>query len=493
MRGELKMNNVIKGLKPEAIWRYFCEISQIPRESKNEKEVAEYIISVAKKLNLPYKQDELGNVLVSKPASPGHEKAPAVCLQGHLDMVCEKNRDTVHDFLKDPIRLLKDGDFITADGTTLGADNGIGVAAELAIMEAKDMVHPPMEFLFTIDEETGLTGANGLKEGFLKAKTLINCDSEEDGALYVGCAGGKDTSIKFDIDWVTTPEEMKAVTVKITGLKGGHSGLDIALGRANANKQLNRVIWNVAEKFNIKLFSINGGSKHNAIPREADYMMLIPETEFDAFKNLIREYEATLKTEFKGIEPDLKFIIEENAEYPARVFSADFQSRILNLIYALPHGVIGMSPDIPDLVETSTSLAIIETEDDNLSILTSQRSSVATEIIDIADKVKATGLLAGGDVHQGGGYPGWSPNMDSKILKFMKETYKDLFGKEPEVKAIHAGLECGIIGEKTPGMDMISFGPTIISPHSPGERVQISTVEKFWILLKETLKRIAEG
>ncbi len=487
------MNGVIKGLKPEQIWRYFYEISQIPRESKNEKEVAEYVISVAKRLNLLYKQDEVGNVLVSKPASPGHEKAPGVCLQGHLDMVCEKNSDTVHDFLKDPIKILKEGDFLTADGTTLGADNGIGVAAGLAVMEAKDMVHPPMEFLFTIDEETGMTGANGLKEGFLKSKTLINCDSEEDGALYVGCAGGKDTSIKFDIDWDTAPAGMKAVTVKITGLKGGHSGLDIALGRANANKQLNRVIWNTAEKFDIKLFSVNGGSKHNAIPREADYMMLIPEAELDGLKNFIQEYEATLKAEFKGIESDLKFVIEENSEYPEKVFTADFQSKILNLVYALPHGVVAMSFDIPDLVETSTSLAIIKTEDNILSILTSQRSSIATEIVDIADKVKATGLLAGADVHQGGGYPGWKPNMNSKILKFMKNTYKDLFGKEPEVKAIHAGLECGIIGEKTPGMDMISFGPTIISPHSPDERVQISTVEKFWLMLKETLKRIAEG
>lgn len=485
------MSNVIKGLKPEALWRYFYELSRIPRDSRKEAKAADYVISVAKKLNLNYKQDSAGNVIISKSGSPGHENSPTIVLQGHLDMVCEKNKDSEHDFEKDPIKLKRDGNFITADGTTLGADNGIGIAAALALLESKDIVHPPLEAIFTIDEETGLTGANALEEGFITARTLINCDSEEDGALYVGCAGGKDTEIYFDIEWIDAPSGMKSVTAKITGLKGGHSGLNIDQGRANAIKQLNRVIWIAAQEMDIHLYFVDGGSKHNAIPREAEYKILLLERDAVSCRELFREYEKVLRSEFVGIEPNVVLVLEENREYPSQVFSKDFQKKILNFIYAVPHGVIAMSHDIPGLVETSTNLAIVKTEGDKLSVLTSQRSSVATEIIDIADEVKATGFLAGGEVQQGMGYPGWTPNLDSDILKVMKESHESLFGNEPEVKAIHAGLECGIIGKKFPGMDMISFGPTIIGAHSPDERVEISTVEKFWDLLRETLNRVA--
>ncbi len=383
------MKYVFEGLKPETLWRYFYELNQVPRESKHEAEAAQYIIKVAQELGLPYKQDEVGNVVVTKPATPGHENKPVVCLQGHLDMVCEKNSGTEHDFRKDPINMKIDGDFVRADGTTLGADNGIGVATALAVMADKDMVNPPMEFLFTIDEETGMTGANGLKPGFVTASILINCDSEEDGALYVGCAGGKDTEITLAIDRENTPADFTAFTVKLAGLKGGHSGLDIALGRANANKLLNRVFWNANEQYDFRLSAFSGGSKHNAIPREAEATVLVNPKDVSGFKTLITKFEKIFTEEYSGIEAGIKIVVEETPK-PKKVFTREFQTGLLNLLYALPHGVVAMSPAIPDLVETSTSLAIVRTEEAKIVILTSQRSSVETAKNDVSDKVKAT-------------------------------------------------------------------------------------------------------
>ena len=486
------MKTVINGLKPQLLWDYFYQISQMPRESKHEEKVVEWLIGVAKDLQLPYKKDAVGNIVISKPATPGYEKATGVVLQGHVDMVCEKNKGTDHDFRKDPIQLVRDGDWIRAGGTTLGADNGIGVAAALAALADKDLVHPPLEGLFTIDEETGLTGANALTSDFVQGRILVNCDSEEDGALYVGCAGGKDSEMFFEIDWQAAPSGKKAVAAKITGLKGGHSGLEIHVGRANAIMQLNRVIWNAAKKFDLNLYDIDGGSKHNAIPREADFKLLVDSRQLDAFKALLAEYEAILQNEFKGVEDKIKIVVEELNEYPQKVFTAKLQETLLHFLYVIPHGVQAMSHAIPGLVETSTNMAIIRTEKNEVRVLTSQRSSVATEILDIAAKVASTGVLAGAKIRQGLGYPSWQPNMDSKILKFMKETYKSLYGSYPEVKAIHAGLECGIIGEKYNGMDMISFGPTIMGAHSPDERVEIKTVAKFWELLVEVLARLAK-
>lgn len=486
------MSYVFQGLKPEKLWRYFFELNQIPRESKHEAQAGQYIISVAKEHGLPFKQDSVGNILVTKPASAGSENKPKVCLQGHLDMVCEKNSGTEHDFRKDPIKMVIDGDYVRADGTTLGADNGIGVAAALTVMTATDLMLPPMEFLFTIDEETGLTGANALKPGFVTADILMNCDSEEDGALYIGCAGGKDTKIELTIEWINVPAGYQPLQIKFTGLKGGHSGLDIALGRANANKLLNRLLWNANDRHDFYLASLSGGSKHNAIPREAEALLVVKSGDLGKLKSLVSDFEQIFKEEYRGIESDIAIAIKD-ADQPPKVFSKDFQTRLFNMLYALPHGVVAMSSAIPDLVETSTSLAIVQTDEKNVTVLTSQRSSVETAKVDIADQVKATGLLAGGAVHQGGGYPGWKPNMESKILEMMKSAYKDLYGKIPEVKAIHAGLECGIIGETVPGIDMISFGPTIKNPHSPDEVVEINTVERFWGLLVETLKRIAAG
>jgi dipeptidase D len=484
------MQYVFTGLKPETLWHYFYELNQIPRESKHEAEAGKYIIKIARELGLPCQQDEAGNVLVTKPATAGYENKPKVCLQGHLDMVCEKNSGTEHNFRRDPIKMKIDGDYVRAEGTTLGADNGIGLSAMLSVMAAKDLVHPPLEFLFTIDEETGLTGANSLKPGFVTAQILINGDSEEDGALYVGCAGGKDTQIALPIEWESAPAGCQAVAVKITGLKGGHSGLDINKGRGNGNRLLNRFLWNANSKFDLRLAAISGGSKHNAIPREAEALLVIASKDLQDFKKLVSGYEIIFQNEYKGKETGIRMITED-AVKPVKVFTKAFQSRLFNLLYALPHGVIAMSYAIPELVETSTSLAIIRTEGNEVQILTSQRSSVESAINDIADKVKATGLLAGGKVIQGGGYPGWNPDMNSNILQIMKSTYQELYGSEPEVKAIHAGLECGIIGKTVPGIDMISFGPTIINPHSPDEVVVIKTVEKFWQLLCKTLRRIA--
>ena len=484
------MKEAIKGLKPESLWNFFYGLNQIPRESKHEKGAIEWIASVAKKLGLPYKIDKVGNIVVSKPASKGKEKATPVVLQGHVDMVCEKNAGVIHDFSKDPIELVRDGEYIRAAGTTLGADNGIGVAAALSVLADKSLIHPPLEALFTIDEETGLTGAVSLEPGFVQGKILLNCDSEEDGVLFVGCAGGKNTEVTFDIDWQKAPVGLQAVAVKITGLRGGHSGLEIHQGHANAVKELNRVIWKAAEKLKFSLFYNDGGTKHNAIPRDAEYRLLIDKKSADILKQFVADSENILKNEFKQIEPNLKLSVEVIPNYPENVFSPEFQNRLLNFLYAIPHGVRKMSPDIPGLVETSTNAAIVHTQDNQISLLTSQRSSVASEIVEIADKVKAIGLLAGGKVKQDAGYPAWAPNMQSKILSLMKSTHKDLFGKEPDVQAIHAGLECGIIGEKCEGMDMISFGPTLKAVHSPDERAEIATVEKFWQLLLEVLKRI---
>jgi len=483
---------IFKNLKPEQLWRYFYELNQIPRESKHEEQAGKWLVEQAQELGLSVEQDEAGNVLVRKPATQGYDNADPVCIQGHIDMVCEKNEDVTHDFRQDPIKMQIEDEVVTAQGTTLGADNGIGVAAGLALMQADDLVHPPLEFLFTVDEETGLTGAAALEEGFLKATTLLNSDSEEEGILYVGCAGGQDTEINLAIQTQPAPADQNALTLKIGGLKGGHSGLDIHLGRANALKQLNRVVWQARRKFDLQVYHFSGGSKHNAIPREARCKLLLPETALQDFKDFIKDFQNTLQDEYNHIEDKVSLFTEADPDYPAKVFTADFQDQLLNLLYALPNGVISMSPSIPDLVQTSTNLAVVAEQNNQLHILTSQRSSVDSAKQEIADQVQATGELTKGTVEQGGGYPGWNPNMDSPILKLMKTTYQDLFDKEPAVKAIHAGLETGIIGEKVPGIDMISFGPTIRHPHSPDEEVDIASVAKFWQLLTAVLERLAK-
>jgi len=485
----MRVGAAIDGLKPEAVWQQFEAISRIPRGSGNEEAVGNYIISVAEKNNLSCEKDQLGNIIVRKPASPGKEQSTGVVLQGHIDMVCEKNAHTVHDFTKDPIRLVRDGEWIKADGTTLGADNGIGVCYALAVMEKDPLTHPPMEFLFTVDEETGLTGANGLKSDFVKGKILINLDSEEEGAFYIGCAGGQHTILRQKIGWQTAPDGSKTLRVKVGGLRGGHSGLNIHEGYGNSIKLLARFLYTLADAVPFNLASLHGGNKHNAIPREAEAIITIREKDLSQIRQMAAEADKIYKNELQFSDKGV-FLEVTDTDNKTQVMSEVQGITLIRLLYTIPHGVMEMSHAVDGLVETSTNMAIADTSEEEIELLTSQRSSVASAILDIAGKVRAAGELAGFAVEQGGGYPAWEPNPDSALLKFSTDAYLDITGHEAEVKAIHAGLECGIIGEKYDGMDMISFGPTIEGAHSPDERVKISSVENCWNFLLELLKRI---
>jgi dipeptidase D len=484
------MSNTLAGLKPELVWKYFAEISKIPRGSKNEKKISTYIVETAKKLGLEVKQDKVLNVVVSKPSSKGHESAPSVCLQGHLDMVCEKNKDTVHNFEKDPLDLIVKGNFLMANGTTLGADNGIAVATNLALMEDKTLEHGPLEFLFTVDEETGLTGANNLQPDFIKSKTLMNLDSEEEGAIYVGCSGGRNSIGRWKASYETVPPKYAPAIVKVKGLKGGHSGLEIDKGRGNSLKILNRVLLKL-DKLGVRISTLNGGNKSNAIPREAEAMVYIPNKKLNDASAIVSQYNSIIKDELPHVESELAIILEEvKGKSKGKVLKKVLQKKILLTLSALPHGVVKMSADIPGLVETSTNVAIVCTDAKGLTLTTSQRSSVASEIDEIVHSVASVLILGGAEVEITDGYPGWKPNMDSSILKVAKSTYQSLYNKKPDVKAIHAGLECGIIGEKYSGMDMISFGPTLEGVHSPDEKIHIDTVEKFWNFLLAILKNV---
>lgn len=483
------MGNVLGHLEPKLIWNYFEEICKYPRPSKKEEKIAEYVFSVGKKLGLQTEKDKFGNILIRKPATKGKENLKTVVLQSHLDMVCESNRGVEHDFDNDPIQPYIDGDWVKAKGTTLGADNGIGVAAALAVLDSKEIEHGPLEAIFTLDEETGLTGASNLKKGWLKADILINMDSEEIGTLFIGCSGGKDTYAGFKAKLEKTPKNYSSLELKVAGLKGGHSGLEIQVGRGNAVKILNRLIWTYSQKNNIRLSEINGGNKHNAIPREAFAVVAVPKKDEKKLKKFVGKYNETVKAEYATVEPDLK-VSSEKHDLPKKVIDEKTQKRLLNVLYAIPHGVIKMSNDIPGLVETSTNLAVVETKGKNINVVTSQRSSVASENVDITNMVTSAFLLAGAEVSYGDGYPGWKPDVNSDILKVFKSTLKKMYGKEPEVAAIHAGLECGIIKEKYPEMDMISFGPTMKDVHSPDEKLQISTVPEFYNQLVNVLKNI---
>ena len=482
------MASAIDGLKPELVWKYFAEIARIPRCSKHEEAMTKYVLETAKRAGLQAKADKFGNVIVRKPAAPGKENTASVCLQGHLDMVCEKNKDKIHDFSKDPIEIVRRGSVLMANGTTLGADNGIAVATNLAIMEDKSLVHGPLEFLFTVDEETGLTGASNLEAGFVQSKTLMNLDSEEEGAIYVGCSGGKDTLASWKMKFQNAPANCVAAELKVTGLKGGHSGLEIDKGRGNAVKLINRVLLVLSES-GVRIASINGGNKHNAIPREAEALVFVPRKKWGEALALVQECQSMMKAELATAEPDLVISLNERPGVKrGKVIPRPAQNRILQTLSGLPHGVIKMSADIPGLVETSTNVAVVKTGKASVDVATSQRSSVASENLEICHTVASIFELGGATVKHSDGYPGWKPNLDSGILKLATATYKSLYGKEPEVKAIHAGLECGIIGERYPGMDMISFGPTLEGVHSPDEKIYIDTVEKYWNFLLAILR-----
>lgn len=480
------MNNQITALKPEKVWQYFSEICNIPHPSKKEEKIIEYLLAVGKKLGLETERDAIGNVLIRKPATKGKEGVTPVIFQSHMDMVCEKNNDSKHNFDTDPIVPIIDGEWVTAKDTTLGADDGIGVAISLAILEDKTLEHGPIECLFTVDEETGLTGAFELKEGWLKGKMLLNLDSEDEGQFFIGCAGGIDTVAKIEYDTIETPEDHVGYKVWIKGFQGGHSGDDINRGRGNATRVLSRLLFELTNRFDICISKIDAGNLRNAISREGWALITIPAEHEKEALAYVAKFDEIVKAEYKttdgGVEAGAK-----KHELPETVIDELTHFDLIWSLMACPHGVLDMSQDIKDFVETSTNLASVKTTDKEVIITTSQRSSVESKKTWAAQHVASVFELIGADVEQGDGYPGWTPNPNSEVLKVLKCAYKNKFNKEPEVLAIHAGLECGLISEKYPTMDMISYGPTLRGVHAPGEKIKIDTVQMCWDLTVEFL------
>ncbi len=482
----------VKDLKPELIWKCFDEITKVPRPSRHEEQIRNYLLNFAKEHNVAVRTDKVGNVVMSKPATPGKENAPVVILQAHMDMVAEKNGDSKHDFMKDPIETYIDGDWVKARGTTLGADNGIGMAAALAVMIDKDLVHGPVEALFTVNEEIGLEGAQNLGKDMITGTMLINLDSEDDGEIFVGCAGGIDTTATFKYNRSFSPENFEYMKISVSGLLGGHSGSDINLGRANANKVIARFIWESSQRWDITVCSIEGGNLRNAIPREANAVFGIHAEHHAELMKHLKKYANDIRGEYDGIEPSMNLEIEPCVR-PEYCIDSATSLALVRAIYSAPHGVYSMSRDLEGLVETSTNLASVKMlEDNKIVITTSQRSSVESRKYDIAGQVEAHFQLAGAEVTHSDGYPGWKPNMQSPIMKVSAEAYEELFNVKPAIKAIHAGLECGLFLAKYPKLDMVSFGPTMTGVHSPDEKLNIPTVEKFWKHLCKVLEKVAE-
>ena len=482
----------LKNMKSADVFRYFEEICQVPRPSKKEEKIIAYLQHFGKQHGLETLTDEAGNILMKKPATPGMENRKTVALQAHTDMVCEKNNDVQHDFLNDPIQTLVEGEWMKAKGTTLGADNGIGIAAALAVLTDETLEHGPLECLFTVDEETGLTGAFALQEGFLHADILLNLDSEDEGELFIGCAGGVDSVGEFTYQEVEVPQGYFYVKVQVKGLKGGHSGGDIHLGRANANKLLARFLNRVRKTHDLYLCEIDGGNLRNAIAREAHALIAIPEADKHALRTELNLFAAEVEAEYATSDPNIEFILESEPA-SGKAIDPDTTRRLLQTLQALPHGVMAMSQDIPGLVETSTNLASVKMKPGNtIRIETSQRSSIASAKEDIAATVRTVFELAGAAVSHSEGYPGWKPNTHSEILEIATASYRRLFDTEAKIKAIHAGLECGLFLDKYPTLDMISFGPTLQGVHSPDERMHIPSVERFWLHLTDILKHIPE-
>jgi len=483
------MSKDILNLEPALLWKNFYSLTQIPRPSKHEDKVRDFLVKFGKDLGLETIKDEVGNVIIRKPATPGMENRKGVVLQGHMDMVPQKNNDTQHDFEKDPIETFIDNGWVKAKGTTLGADNGMGVAAAMAVLESKDLKHGPIEVFITTDEETGMTGAMGVKAGTLKGDILLNLDTEEEGELYIGCAGGTNGNFSFRFKTANVPAAVQAFKLNVTGLKGGHSGVDIHLERGNSIKVLTRVLWEGNKSFGLRLASIEGGSLRNAIPRESSALIVIPVEHKESFIAAVAGLEKVIRKELSAVEPAMKIILTP-AEKPVSLIDEVSQGNIINALYACPNGVIRMSNEMPGLVETSINIGVLKTENNIVLGQTLLRSSVDTAKLDLQNMVDAVFTMAGADITFDGEYPGWKPNPDSEILRLTLELYKKMFGKEPLVKAIHAGLECGILGGTYPRWDMISVGPTIVSPHSPDEKTEIGSVKKFWDFLLETLKNI---
>ncbi len=481
----------VADLNPKQVFSIFDEITRIPRPSKKEGKIRQYLLDFAKKHNLEAKTDKVGNVLIKAPATPGHEQAPTVILQGHMDMVCESN-DKSFDFENTPITTIVEGDWVRADGTTLGADNGIGVAASLAVMTDPTAVHGPLEALFTMDEETGMTGAFGLGEDMISGTILINLDSEDDAEIFVGCAGGVDTVCTFKYNRSYAPKDFSYFKIDIAKGQGGHSGGDIHLGRANANKLLARFLFDLSKKYEIAISEIDGGNLRNAIPRAAHAIVGVHSKHKEAIRVMLNEYAAVIANEYSDLEPTLT-ITMESVDQPEYSLDAETATNLVRAIYSAPHGVVSMSRELEGLVETSTNLASVKMKENNTVVVTtSQRSSVDSRKWDIANQVEAHFLLAGAEVEHGEGYPGWKPNLQSPIMEMARDAYKELYGITPAIKAIHAGLECGLFLQKYPHLDMVSFGPTLQNVHSPSERMNIPAVERFYEQLKLTLKKVAD-
>ena len=481
------MSDEVRQLEPSIMWNHFADLNEVPRASKKEEQVIEFARSFGETLGLETLVDDTGNVIIRKPASAGMEDRTPIVLQSHLDMVHQKNNDTNFDFATQGIDMFVDGDWVRAKGTTLGADNGIGVASIMAVLSSDDIPHPPVEALFTIDEETGMTGAKGLKGGLLKGKILLNLDTEDDDELTIGCAGGVDVTATgtYKTEPVTG---MTGVEIVVKGLTGGHSGMDIHLGRGNANKIMNRVLWNAAREFGLRVFEIDGGGLRNAIPRESVAKAVVPSNKYKDFVDWFQKIKPDIAAEYLVTDPNGEFKTSECDISEA--IDADFQKRLLSSLYAVISGIHRMSPEIPELVQTSNNLARVQVKDGNFTIGCLTRSSVNSERDDLANALTAVLELTGADVETAGDYPGWKPSPNAKIVKLMSDLYKEMFDDEAHVAACHAGLECGILGTNYPDMEMISFGPNIRGAHSPDEAVQISSVQKYWKLFLETLNRI---
>jgi dipeptidase D len=487
------MEKTLTHLNPKSVWDHFEDICKVPRPSKKEEKIIEFLLEFGKKHNLETKRDEIGNVLISKPATAGMENRKTVVLQSHMDMVCEKNTDTKHDFDNDPIVPWIDNGWVKAKGTTLGADDGIGMAAEMALLTANDIEHGPIECLFTVDEETGLSGAFALQPGFFDGKILLNLDSEDEGEIFIGCAGGIDTIASMEYQKENVPADHFALKIDVKGLLGGHSGDEINKNRGNSNKILNRFLWQINKKYDLRLNDFNGGNLRNAIPREASAIITIP----SKFKENVRVdfniYATEMEHVWEVAEPKLKLFLE-STDIPEFVIDKNTSDNLMDAIYACPHGVFTMSTRMPGMVETSTNLASVKfVENNKIAITTSQRSDIDSEKYNIAQMVGSALTLAGAQIQHTDGYPGWAPNPNSEILDVAVASYKNLFGVDPIVRSIHAGLECGLFLEKYPGMDMISFGPTLRDVHSPDERINIETVEKFWDHLLDILKNMPQN
>jgi dipeptidase D len=483
---------VLAGVAPERVWHYFEEISAIPRCSQHEAKIREYLKDFAREQNLAFQTDKIGNVVIKKAGTRGYEGSPTVVLQGHMDIVCEKNADVQHNFLTDPLKLKKEGDWLTAEGTTLGADNGIAIAMALAILESRELDHGPIEALMTVDEESGLTGALQMDPAIIDGRILVNLDSEEEGVFYIGCAGGLTTHGWIPIEWTSAPGEYGYYKLQITGLRGGHSGGDIHKHRGNAICFGSRIMWDVLEKIDLRIVSLRGGGKHNAIPREFFASFMIPQNQKDSLETIFLNTKKNIENEFSDCEPGLTISLEQDESAPQKVLTPEASFKTINSLFIMPHGVDEMSRAIPGLVETSTNLAAVELQDHEVIVVTSQRSSMTSKRDNIAKRITAVLRCTGARVSYSSVYPAWTPDPENPLVPIFSEVYRDLTGKKAEVKAIHAGLECGVIGDRFSDMTMISLGPDLRDVHTPNEKLSIPSVDRTYALLLKVLKKLAE-